>query len=101
MVKGIDAQHLVTQTYVTEKVQQVHQRQADLQQRYFDVQLAEERKQMQEKIKRAEDADKAKITEQKVGMDKEHEKGKEKGRRREPDQEPPDDEEKHMIDVKA
>ncbi len=92
MVKGIDAQHLVTQTYVTEKVQQVHQRQGDLQQHYFDVQLAEERKKMQAKIKQTEESDKMKMKERK--QEKEHEGNQEH------DGEPPDDE-KHTIDLKA
>jgi hypothetical protein len=92
MVKGIDAQHLVTQAYVTEKVQQVHQRQGDLQQHYFDVQLAEERKKMQVKIKQAEEAEKMKLKERK--QEKEKEGNKERG-------EEISEEEKHVIDLKA
>jgi hypothetical protein len=92
MVKGIDAQHLVTQTYVTEKVQQVHQRQGDLQQHYFDVQLAEERKKMQVKIKQAEESEKMKMKERK------QEKGKEGNKERD---EETAEEEKHTIDLKA
>jgi len=90
MVKGIDAQHLVTQTYVAEKVQQVHQRQGDLQQHYFDVQLAEERKKMQAKIKQAEESERMKPKERK--QDKEG--------HQDPDGET-SEEERHTIDLKA
>jgi hypothetical protein len=92
MVQGIDAQHLVTQTYITEKVQNVQQRQGDLQQHYFDVQLAEERKRLQSKIKQAEDAEKMKF--------KERHQERNKGGHKDPDEECPD-EEKHTIDLKA
>ena len=93
MVKGIDAQHLVTQTYIAEKVQNVHQRQGDLQQHYFDVQLMEERRRLQAKIKHAEDAEKMKF--------KERNPGNEKDNRKEPDGESFEDEDKHTIDLKA
>jgi hypothetical protein len=92
MVKGIDAQHLVTQTYVTEKVQQVHQRQGDLQQHYFDVQLAEERRKMQVKIKQAEESEKMKLKERKQENEKEGNKERD---------EEMSEEEKHTIDLKA
>ena len=92
MVQGIDAQHLVTQAYITEKVQNVHQRQGDLQQHYFDVQLAEERKRMQAKIKQAEDAEKMNL--------KERNQEKEKDGRKDPDEESLE-EEKHTIDLKV
>ncbi|MDD5167391.1 MAG: hypothetical protein PHN75_01120 [Syntrophales bacterium] len=94
MVKGIDAQHLVTQTYVAEKVQQVQQRQADLQQHYFDVQLAEERKRMKEKIKQSEESERMKL--------KERKERKEKEQREKNDQDREGlDEDKHVIDLKA
>lgn len=96
MVKGIDAQHLVTQTYVAERVQQVQQRQADIQQHYFDVQLSEDRKKLQEKIQHAEDAEKMKLQERK------DQKSRDEKEKREPnDSEEPDDDEQHLIDLKA
>jgi hypothetical protein len=96
MMKGIDAQQIVTQTYMTEKVQQVQQRQADMQQRYFDVQLAEERRRLQEKIQQAEDAEKAKLREKKHERDKEKEHG---GHQDQGGEFSPDDQ--HVIDLRA
>ena len=94
MVKGIDPQHLVTQTYVTEKVQQVQQRQGDVQQHYFDVQLAEERKKMQAKIQHAKESEKMKQKEHRP--DQKNEKDMEKEHDGESTEE-----EKHVIDLKA
>jgi hypothetical protein len=94
MVKGIDPQHLVTQTYVAEKVQQVHQRHGELQQQYFDVQLAEERKRMQARIKQAEESERMKLKERR----QDQEKGKDGKKEQEGDSFP---EEGHMIDLKA
>lgn len=93
MVKGIDAQHMVTQTYVTEKIQQVQQRQGDLQQRYFDIQLAEERRRQAEKIKKSEESDRIRAEEEE--KKKEGQQGK--------DQKPGSEgeEEGHKVDVKA
>ena len=97
MVKGIDAQHLVTQTYVAERVQQVHQRQADIQQQYFEQQLTEERRKLQEKIRHAEDAEKMKLQERKDPKSRD-----EKSKREANDNDvPDDDEEGHLIDLKA
>ena len=98
MVKGIDGQHILTQTYVAEKVQQVQQRQGDLQQRYFDVQLAEDRKLMQEKIRKSEEAEKMKLKDRKNEKDK---SDKEK-KGHDPDWDSDEsDEDKHTIDLKA
>lgn len=94
MVKGIDAQYMVTQTYVTEKIQQVQQRQGDGEQRYFDVQLAEERRRLSEKVKRAEEAERLRLEEEA----KEKERKKERGEREEKREE---DDEGHTVDVKA
>ncbi|MCX7982208.1 MAG: hypothetical protein N2572_04765 [Syntrophales bacterium] len=94
MVKGIDAQHMITQTYVTEKIQQVQQRQGDLQQRYFDIQLAEERRKQAEKIKKSEESERVRTEEE--------EKEKEgKRERKERDARPSKEGEEHIVDVKA
>ena len=95
-MKGIDAQQIVTQTYMAEKVQQVQQRQADMQQRYFDVQLAEERRRLQEKIKQTEETEKAKLREKKQERDKEKEHN---GYQEQGDEPAADDQ--HVIDLRA
>jgi len=94
MVKGIDAQHMITQTYVTEKIQQVQQRQGDLQQRYFDIQLAEERRKQAERVKKSEESERVRMEEE--------EKEKE-GRRGSKGHHPQSDDEgdEHKVDVKA
>lgn len=94
MVKGIDAQHMITQTYMTEKIQQVQQRQGDMQQRYFDIQLAEERRKQAEKVKKSGESER-------VGIEEEE---KERKQHREDKEHKPDDEKEgdgHRVDVKA
>ncbi len=51
MVRPIDAQQSILQSHPMEKVQNVQQRHADMQQRYFDLQLTEERRLQKEKVK--------------------------------------------------
>jgi hypothetical protein len=63
MVRAIDRQHSVLQTNITERVQQVQQQHPDLQQRYFDIQLSQERKKMLQKVKDPEETARAKLRE--------------------------------------
>jgi len=94
MVKGIDAQYIVTQTYVAEKVQQVQQRQTDGEQRYHDVQLAEERHRLSEKIKKTEETERMRLEEE--GKERQGKKGQGERERRSDE-----DGEEHQVDVKA
>ncbi|HOJ52670.1 MAG TPA: hypothetical protein PLT64_09325 [Syntrophales bacterium] len=96
MVKGIDAQHMITQTYVAEKIQQVQQRQGDLQQRYFDIQLAEERRKQAERVKKSEESERVRMEEEEKEKEKE-------GRRGSKEHHPQsgDEGDEHKVDVKA
>ncbi len=51
MVRAIDAQQSILQSHQMEKVQNVQQQHADMQQRYFNLQLTEERRLQREKVK--------------------------------------------------
>lgn len=61
MLRSVDIQQILMQSNSVERVQQVQQQSADMQQRYFGVQLTEERKQAKEKINDSEEASKVKI----------------------------------------
>lgn len=69
MLRAADLQQILIQSNSIERVQQAQQQQSDMQQRYFSVQLSEERKHVKETVKSAEETEKAKIKE-------EEEKGK-------------------------
>lgn len=58
MIKAIDAQQVIMQIEHAAKVQQQH---PEVQQRYMQVQTLEERKLMQERVRNAEETDKARI----------------------------------------
>lgn len=70
MVRAIDLQTSVLQTSATEKIQQIQQQHADMQQRYFQLKLSEEDRLAQEKIREFEEAQKAKIRKQEEQRDK-------------------------------
>jgi type IV secretory pathway VirB4 component len=61
MVRAIDVQQSILQTSSTEKIQQIQQQHADMQQRYFQLKLSEEDRLAQEKIREFEEAEKTKI----------------------------------------
>ncbi len=61
MAGAIDLQHSVLQAPAADKVQQAHQQHPDMQQRYFSLQMNEDRKLRKEKINRSDDAEKALI----------------------------------------
>ncbi|MEN6469427.1 MAG: hypothetical protein ABFD45_10820 [Smithella sp.] len=63
MVRAIDVQQSILQTTSTEKIQQIQQQHADMQQRYFQLKLSEEDRLAQEEIRQFEEAEKAKIRE--------------------------------------
>jgi hypothetical protein len=56
VVRAIDRQESILQSNMTERIQQVQQQHADMQQRYFDIQLTQERRKMQQKVKESEEA---------------------------------------------
>ena len=50
MASAVDRQQSILQTNITERIQQVQQQHPDMQQRYFEIQLAQERRKMMKKI---------------------------------------------------
>jgi len=64
MVTPIDRAQNILQSNATERVQQVQQQHPDMQQRYFEIQLSQERKKMLQKVKESEDMERAKIREE-------------------------------------
>jgi predicted phage gp36 major capsid-like protein len=75
MVRSIDMQQVLLQSNAVERVQQVQQQQADVQQRHFKGQLAEEKRELREKVKTLEEAERIMIKE-KEGRDKREKKRK-------------------------
>ena len=59
MVRAIDRQESILQSNMTERIQQVQQQHSDMQQRYFDIQLSQERRRMLQKVKESEEAEHA------------------------------------------
>ena len=64
MVSAVDRQQSILQSNITERIQQVQQQHPDLQQRYFEIQLSQERRKMLKKINEPEEMDRAKIGEE-------------------------------------
>jgi hypothetical protein len=71
MLRAIDVQQVVMQLEQAEKVQRVEQHHPDLQQRYLELQVKEEKRLLQKKVIDAEEASRALIKEKK---DREREK---------------------------
>lgn len=63
MVRAIDAQQSILQTHSTEKVQQIQQQHADMQQRYFQLKLSEEDRLTKERVNHSDETQKAAIRE--------------------------------------
>ena len=61
MASIIDRQQSILQSNVTERIQQVQQQHPDQQQRYFDIQLSQERRKMLHKVNAFEEIDRAKV----------------------------------------
>ena len=57
MVRAIDVQQVILQSSATERVQQPQQQHPDMQQRYFELQLHEEKKLLKEKIGASDETD--------------------------------------------
>ena len=73
MVRAIDAQQVILQSSMAERIQQIQQQHADMQQRYFSMQLSEHDRLLKEKVKKSDETDKAIIKEK-----EEHENGRRK-----------------------
>jgi hypothetical protein len=63
MVRAIDAQQVILQSNMAERVQQIQQQNPDMQQRYFALQLSEEDRILKEKVKKSDESEKAIIRE--------------------------------------
>ncbi len=63
MVRAIDAQQVILQSSMVEKVQQIQQQNPDMQQRYFALHLSEQDRLLREKVKQSEESEKAAIKE--------------------------------------
>ncbi|MBN1380257.1 MAG: hypothetical protein JXA41_01130 [Deltaproteobacteria bacterium] len=61
MVSPIARQQSILQSSIVERIQQTQQQHPDMQQRYFEIQLREERKKMLQKAKDTEEAQNARI----------------------------------------
>lgn len=57
MVSPIVRQQNILQSSMTERIQQIQQQHPEMQQRYFEIQLREERKKMLQRVKNPEDTD--------------------------------------------
>ncbi len=75
MVRAIDVQSSILQTSVTEKVQQIQQQHADMQQRYFQLKLSEEDRLAREKIREFEEAKKTKLRRKEERQDRQSDAG--------------------------
>jgi hypothetical protein len=63
MVRAIDAQQVILQSSMAEKVQQIQQQNPDMQQRYFALHLSEQDRLLREKVKQSEESEKAALKE--------------------------------------
>ncbi len=96
----------IVQAHVTEKIQKVQQQHPDTQQRYFSLQLQEEKKRQSEKISDAEEAKKKTIDAQQKNNQERSKKGSENSQKHIEDEHDPDnslmlEQGVHHIDIKA
>lgn len=63
MVRAIDAQQIILQSGIVEKVQQVQQQNPDIQQRNIALNLSEHDRILKAKVKQSEESEKAEIKE--------------------------------------
>jgi hypothetical protein len=63
MVSPIDRQQSILQSNITERVQHTQQQHPDMQQRYFEIQLGQERKKLMHKVKDSQEAEHIKLKE--------------------------------------
>ena len=58
-MNGIDIRNVITQLEQAEKVQQLQQQHPEMQQKYLDIQLKEEKRLLQKKVREADETKKA------------------------------------------
>jgi hypothetical protein len=63
MVRAIDAQQIILQSSVMEKIQQVQQQNPDMQQKYFALQLSEQDRLLKEEVNESDESEKSSIKE--------------------------------------
>jgi len=63
MVRSLDVQQVLLQSSAVERVQQVQQQQGDAQQRHFHAQLAEEKRELREKVQDAKESGRLRVGE--------------------------------------
>jgi hypothetical protein len=76
VVRAIDAQQVILQSNMAERVQQIQQQNPDMQQRYFALQLSEEDRLLREKVKQSEESEKTIIREKQEQKDSQKDKDK-------------------------
>jgi hypothetical protein len=79
VVRAIDAQQVILQSSVMEKIQQIQQQNPDMQQRHFALQLSEQDRLLKDKVNHSDESEKAAIKEKQDRERKQREK-KEKNR---------------------
>lgn len=65
MLRAVDIKQVLLQTNSMEKVQQTQQQHPEMQQRYLDIHLTEERKLLQETVDNSSDTEEARIRKKK------------------------------------
>ncbi len=101
MLRPIDLQNILVQSNSMERVQQTHQQSPDLQQRYLNLQIKEEKKHAKEMVKTAEETTNGRVQEKqeheesKRQMAGQRQEGDEKKREKQPD----GDEHGELIDI--
>lgn len=101
MVRAIDRHESILQSPLTERIQQVQQQQPDLQQRYFELQLSQEHRKMQQRINEAAEQDPLHLSGEGERQHREATK-QEKRAPRDPGEEPTDDpDHPGLIDIKV
>jgi hypothetical protein len=105
MVSPIQKQQSILQSSMAERIQQVQQQHPDMQQRYFEIQLREERKKMLQKVKNTEDAEGVTIREEEGRKRQADDHGEKEPEATEPDQQTTadsEDSDQHShVDVKV
>ena len=106
MVRPIEMNQGIMQAHATEKILKVQQQHPDMQQRYFSLQLQEEKKRQSEKISDAEEAKKKIIDAQQEKNRERDEKGSENNPKHVEDDHDADsslmpEQGAHHIDIKA
>ncbi|HUV49832.1 MAG TPA: hypothetical protein VMW78_02260 [Anaerolineae bacterium] len=100
MVRSLDVQQVLLQSNAIERVQQVQQHQADVQQRHFEAQLAEEARELREKVKAPAEAEQL-VTREEEERGKREKNPGENSAKKEKDGAVADDEPGGKVDIKV